>query len=87
MTFPIRSGLVALAAALVLTTAGPASAQGTSSNAGSGLSPSSSATGNDRTAGVNNGNDRRPGGYGTQRAYRPVRSSSRRSIQSRAPRF
>lgn len=84
MKFPLRSGLVALAAMMALTVAGPAGAQGTSSNAGSGLSPSSSATGNDRTAGVNNGNYRRPGSYGTRRAYRPVK---KRRMMRGAPRF
>ncbi|MCJ2031362.1 hypothetical protein MKK50_18520 [Methylobacterium sp. J-043] len=85
MRFPLRSGLVALAATLALTLAGPAGAQG--SNSGSGLSPSASATGNDRSAGVNSGNYRRPGGYGTRRAYRARRSPSRPFMRSRAPRF
>jgi hypothetical protein len=77
---------VILAATLTLA-AGPVAAQGSSGNAGSGLSPSASATGNDRSAGVNNGNYRRPGGYGTRRgystrrAYRPTRSHSRRSMR------
>lgn len=80
MKRPLRSGLFALAATLALA-AGPAGAQGTSSNAGSGLSPSASATGNDRTAGVNSGNYRRPGSYGTRRAYRPVRKRSQRLMR------
>ncbi|CAO4152945.1 hypothetical protein PKCBPO_03818 [Methylorubrum thiocyanatum] len=84
MKLPLRSGLVALAATLFLAVAGPAGAQDASSNAGSGLSPSSSATGNDRSAGVNNGNYRRPGGYGTRRAYRPVK---KRRMMRGAPRF
>ncbi|BAU93301.1 hypothetical protein MPPM_4696 [Methylorubrum populi] len=80
MTYPLRSGLFALAAAFVLA-AGPAAAQGASSNAGSGLSPSAAATGNDRTAGVNNGNYRRPGGYGTRGAYRSVKTHPRRLMR------
>lgn len=84
MKLPLRSGLVALAATLFLAVAGPAGAQDAGSNAGSGLSPSSSATGNDRSAGVNNGNYRRPGGYGTRRAYRPVK---KRRMMRGAPRF
>lgn len=83
----LRSGLLALATALTLAAAGPAAAQDTSSNAGSGLSPSSSATGNDRTAGVNNGNYRRPGGYGTRRAYRPIAGQPRRLMRGGARRY
>ncbi|KQQ18005.1 hypothetical protein ASF53_06440 [Methylobacterium sp. Leaf123] len=86
MKLPLRSGLFALAAALTLAAA-PVAAQGNSGNAGSGLSPSSSATGNDRSAGVNNGNYRRPGSYGTRRASRSVRAPSRRLMRNRAPRF
>ena len=48
MNHPLRSGLIALAAALTLGIAGPAAAQDTGGNSGSGLSPSASATGNDR---------------------------------------
>ncbi|AMB47553.1 MULTISPECIES: hypothetical protein [Methylobacteriaceae] len=85
MKFPLRISLVALAATLALAVAGPAGAQG--GNSGSGLSPSASATGNDRSAGVNSGNYRRPGGYGTRRAYRPRRSPSRRFMRNHAPRY
>lgn len=86
MKLPLRRGLFILAAALTLA-AGPVAAQGSSGNAGSGLSPSASATGNDRSAGVNNGNYRRPGGYGTRRGYRPTRSHSRRMMRRGSSRF
>ena len=50
---------VSVAAALVLGTAGTALARG-NSDAGSGLSPYAALNGNDRSAGVNNGNYRNP---------------------------
>lgn len=51
----------ALAGALVLVGAGPALAQrGGGGDAGSGLSPYAALSGNDRSAGVNNGNYRNP---------------------------
>ncbi|PXW59934.1 hypothetical protein [Methylobacterium sp. B4] len=87
MKLPLRSGLFALAAALTLGIAGPAAAQDTGGNSGSGLSPSASATGNDRSAGVNNGNYRRPGGYGTRRAYRPMAGQPRRIMRGSARRY
>lgn len=65
---------LALAAGLLL--GGGALAQEGNANAGSGLSPGASATGNDRSAGVNSGNYRRPGSYGTRRGRRA--SSGRR---------
>ncbi len=86
MKASLRNGLFALAATLTLAAAGPALAQDAGGNSGSGLSPSASATGNDRSAGVNNGNYRRPGGYGTRRAYRPVTGQPRRMMRSRARR-
>ncbi|WP_245524569.1 hypothetical protein [Methylobacterium nonmethylotrophicum] len=49
---------VAVAAALVLGTAGTALAR--NSDAGSGLSPYAALSGNDRSAGINNGNYRQP---------------------------
>ncbi len=63
-----------LAAGLLL--GGTALAQESNANAGSGLSPGASATGNDRSAGVNNGNYRPPGSYGTRRS---MRSGARRA--------
>ncbi|MFH6786439.1 MULTISPECIES: hypothetical protein [Methylobacterium] len=48
----------AVAAALVLGTAGAALAR--NSDSGSGLSPYAALNGNDRSAGVNNGNYRKP---------------------------
>ena len=72
----------AVAAALVLGTAGAALAR--NSDAGSGLSPYAALSGNDRSAGVNNGNFRQPrydpylrtygrppAGYGHGYGYRP----------------
>jgi hypothetical protein len=50
---------VTVAAALVLGTAGAALARG-NSDTGSGLSPYAALNGNDRSAGVNNGNYRQP---------------------------
>ncbi|KMO32966.1 hypothetical protein VQ02_22475 [Methylobacterium variabile] len=49
---------VSVAAALVLGTAGAALAR--NSDSGSGLSPYAALSGNDRSAGVNNGNFRQP---------------------------
>ncbi len=66
----------ALAAGLLLS--GGALAQEGNANAGSGLSPGASATGNDRSAGVNNGNYRRPGSYGTRGALRQGFGRARR---------
>ena len=73
---------MALAAILVVALAGPALARGGGSGGGSGLSPYSALSGNDRSAGVNNGNYRDPrldpylgayeGGYD-----RPVRAERR----------
>lgn len=54
-TLTIRASI---AAALVLGTAGAALAR--NSDAGSGLSPYAALNGNDRSAGVNNGNYRQP---------------------------
>lgn len=70
MPNPKRFLPLALAAGLVLGGAGTALAQEGNANAGSGLSPGASATGNDRSAGVNNGNYRRPGSYGTRQGRR-----------------
>ncbi|WP_082552640.1 hypothetical protein [Methylobacterium sp. Leaf456] len=53
-------------------------AQEGNANAGSGLSPGASATGNDRSAGVNDGNDRRPGSDGTRRSLRQGVNGARR---------
>ena len=73
-----RPRLVACAAAgLLLAGAGAATAQNSSS--GSGLTPFATESGNDRSAGVNNGNYPPPrygypGAYGAPRGYgRPVR--------------
>ncbi|TNC12367.1 hypothetical protein FF100_16190 [Methylobacterium terricola] len=75
----------AVAAALILGTAGTALAR--NSDAGSGLSPYAALNGNDRSAGVNNGNYRKPrydpylrtygrppvdDGYGYGYGYRPA---------------
>ena len=54
-----RSIRLGLAAGLLLGTAAAACAQG-NSGSGSGLSPYASESGNDRSAGVNNGNYRPP---------------------------
>lgn len=71
MTGPTIRAL--LAAGLILAGATAASAQG-NSNSGSGLSPNAGASGNDRSAGVNNGNNRLRGyGYARRGGYeRPV---------------
>lgn len=63
-----------LAAGLLLAAGGTASAFGGGSGGGSGLSINPEATGNDRSAGVNNGNNRLRGyGYRGERGYgRPV---------------
>ncbi|KQT90145.1 hypothetical protein ASG60_10990 [Methylobacterium sp. Leaf469] len=71
-----------LAAGLLLAGAGGASAQNSSS--GSGLTPFATESGNDRSAGVNNGNYRPPRYYGpgaaaAPRGYgRPVYGDERR---------
>lgn len=71
----------ALAACLVVGTPGLAAARGGSSS-GDGLSPYAALSGNDRSAGVNNGNYRDPrldpylGAYEGREA-RPVRGRSR----------
>lgn len=49
-----------LAAAILAALAGSAAARGGGSGGGSGLSPYSALSGNDRSAGVNNGNYRDP---------------------------
>lgn len=77
MPTPKRVLPLALAAGLLLGGAGAVLAQEGNANAGSGLSPGASATGNDRSAGVNNGNYRRPGSYGTRRS-RTTASARRR---------
>ena len=92
MRHPLRNGLAAfaapMAAAFLLAGAAPALAQDSGSNSGSGLSPSASATGNDRSAGVNNGNYRRPGGYGSRRGYRrPAPIRPRSLLRGRAHRY
>ena len=79
-----RRILIACAAGAFLAAA-PAWAQSGNSDAGSGLSPSAAATGNDRSAGVNNGNYRPPGGYGTRRYLRSAHGRTRR-IAPRPPR-
>ncbi|MBY0299049.1 MAG: hypothetical protein K2X71_23955 [Methylobacterium sp.] len=58
----IMARRAALAGALLLVIAGPALAQrgGGGGDAGSGLSPYAALSGNDRSAGVNNGNYRNP---------------------------
>lgn len=74
----------ALAAALILGSAGAVLARGGGGNgdSGSGLSPYSALSGNDRSAGVNNGNYRDPrldpylGAYGDGYA-RPARDQVR----------
>ena len=61
---------------------------GSGGNSGSGLSPYSSLNGNDRSAGVNNGNYRRPGGYGSRRGYRrPAPIRPRSLLHGRAHRY
>ena len=72
---------VAFAAALIAALSVPASARG-GSGGGSGLSPYSALSGNDRSAGVNNGNYRDPGldpylGAYEGRYDRPVRAERR----------
>ena len=57
MTIPTR---LILATALVSALSAPAFARGGGSGGGSGLSPYSALSGNDRSAGVNNGNYRHP---------------------------
>ena len=84
----IRSARLPLAAALLVGLTGAALAfggGGGGGNSGSGLSPYAALNGNDRSAGVNNGNYRDPrldpylGAYGdgygrpVQDRYRPVR--------------
>ena len=63
----------ALAASLVLASAGTALAfgGGAGGNNGSGLSPYAADSGNDRSAGVNNGNDTLPQYNYYRRAYGP----------------
>lgn len=56
-SFTLRA---ALAAGALVALAGPALAFGGGSGSGSGLSPYAAETGNDRSAGVNNGNYRDP---------------------------
>ncbi len=74
--------VVSLAAGLLLAGIGGASAQ--NSGSGSGLTPFATESGNDRSAGVNNGNYQPPrtylpGGYGAPRGYgRPVYGYERR---------
>ncbi|MGY2049269.1 hypothetical protein [Methylobacterium sp. JK268] len=60
----------ALAAALLVGLAGPALARG-NSDSGSGLSPYAALSGNDRSAGINNGNYRDPRLDPYIRAYPP----------------
>lgn len=73
-----------LAAALVLSASGTALARGGGGGGGDGLSPYSALSGNDRSAGVNNGNYRAPeldpylGAY-EGRYDRPVRERYRPS--------
>lgn len=73
---------MALAATLIVALSGPALARGGGSGGGSGLSPYSALSGNDRSAGVNNGNYRDPrldpylGAY-EGRYDRPVRAGRR----------
>lgn len=71
MTPSIRT---ALAASLLLGLAGAAHAQ--NSGAGSGLSPFATESGNDRSAGVNNGNYRPP-------RYNPYNQGFGRPVQDR----
>ena len=72
-TLTIRASI---AAALVLGTAGAALAR--NSDAGSGLSPYAALSGNDRSAGVNNGNYTQPRFNPYTRTYgRPVREYDR----------
>lgn len=71
----------ALAAGLIIAACGAASARG-GSGSGSGLSPYAALSGNDRSAGVNNGNYRDPRLDPYLSAYegreaRPVRGRSR----------
>jgi len=74
--------VVSLAAGLLLAGAGGASAQ--NSGSGSGLTPFATESGNDRSAGVNNGNYRPPRYYGpgavaAPRGYgRPISDYERR---------
>ena len=76
----------ALVAALVFGTSGAALASGGGSGGGDGLSPYAALSGNDRSAGVNNGNYRSPaldpylGAY-EGRYDRPVRERYRPSRQ------
>lgn len=73
---------IALAAAMIAALSVPALARGGGSGGGSGLSPYSALSGNDRSAGVNNGNYRDPsldpylGAY-EGRYDRPARASGR----------
>ncbi len=76
MTHLTRLQPFALAAGLLLS--GGALAREGNANAGSGLSPGASATGNDRSAGVNSGHDRRPGRYGARRSLRQGFGRARR---------
>lgn len=77
---------LAAAAAIVVMLTGPVLARGGGSGGGSGLSPYSALSGNDRSAGVNNGNYRDPrldpylGAYEGRydRPVRPVRAERRR---------
>lgn len=78
MPNPKRFFPLALAAGLLFGGATLAPAQDGNANASSGLSPGASATGNDRSAGVNNGNYRPPGSYGTRRSLRSGFHRSRR---------
>ncbi|WP_232628910.1 hypothetical protein [Methylobacterium sp. Leaf118] len=88
MKHATRLGLFALAAGLLLGGVGPVLAQGAAGgDAGSGLSPGASATGNDRSAGVNNGNYRRPGSYGTRGSFRSSYGRPRRIGPHRRHRF
>ncbi|WP_336487288.1 hypothetical protein [Methylobacterium nigriterrae] len=65
-----RLGILVAAAAVLAASAQPASARG-NSNSGSGLSPYAAESGNDRSAGVNNGNYRPPRYNYYRRAYGP----------------
>lgn len=77
-----RTILALSAAAVLLAAAGPAAAFGGGSDSGSGLSPYAAESGNDRSAGVNNGNYTLP----QYRAYRSSERPVRGTYEERRPR-
>lgn len=77
-----------LAAALLLVATGAALAFGGSGgDAGSGLSPYSALSGNDRSAGVNNGNYRNPANDPYLRTYDPETAARYSEPQAAQPRL